>query len=61
MIDYTIEVGGIVTINGTIVKVDDDWVKVQTKNSGYIMIHKSDINTYAPKIIVSDVDLRRGN
>lgn len=62
-----IEVGADVTINGVVVKVENasykstPTYKVKLKSGDYIKVEECDINTYRPKQVVSDVDMRKGN
>lgn len=61
-------IGADVTINGTIISVIPNLIDtskpvyvVRLKDGTNIHISEEDINTYRPKMVTNDIDMRKGN
>ena len=62
------EIGGDVTINGTIAAIIPNLLDnsnpvyiVRLKDGSTIHVYGKDINTYRPKMVTNNVDMRTGN
>lgn len=61
MDNITMEVDGDVTINGIIVNKSESFYTIKLKSGRIIEVDESDINTYRPKLMVNNIDMRKGN